>query len=173
LASTGAFFRQTKFQQHLDRLAEDVRLRRTFESAGFRLRKIEREKLRFELVTSWAQRLVEDETRAEKVIRRDILAGFRSEGLPLRNRFLVVRYAGRHVVTTASLLGEQTRASSGLAELADGWRSVADMHQKAPSYSIITRLNGCRAGHLEYGPARLFQKLLNLRPGEYFVSDGT
>jgi hypothetical protein len=104
-ASAAQFFRQTGLHARFDRLAEDVRIRRAFESAGFKLRRIQREEFRFTLVTAWAQRLVEDETRAENVIRQAILAAFRAEGLPLKARFLVVRFAGRHVVVTASLVG--------------------------------------------------------------------
>jgi hypothetical protein len=106
-ASAAQFFRQTGLHAHFDRLAENVRIRRAFESAGFQLRKIEREKIRFDLATAWAVRLVEYEQRAMNLIRRSILSSFRAEGLPLKARFLVVRYAGRHIVATASLVGEQ------------------------------------------------------------------
>jgi hypothetical protein len=95
--SAAQFFRQTGLHAHFDRLAEDVRIRRAFESAGFRLRKIQREEFRFTIVTAWARRLAEEEARPERLVRRAILIAFRSEGLPLKPKFLVVRFAGRHV----------------------------------------------------------------------------
>lgn len=56
-ATAAQFFRLTRLHEHFDRLAEDVRIRRALESAGFRLRKIQRERFRFTLVTACAQRL--------------------------------------------------------------------------------------------------------------------
>jgi hypothetical protein len=105
-ATAAQFFRLTRLHEHFDRLAEDVRIRRALESAGFRLRKIQRERFRFTLVTACAQRLAEDEQRPERLVRRAILSGFRAEGLTLRPRFLMVRWAGRYVVATASLVDD-------------------------------------------------------------------
>jgi hypothetical protein len=108
-ATAGQFFRQTGLHAHFARLAENVQIRRAFERSGFRLNKIVREQIRFEMTTAWASCPVDLNNRPMNAIRRTLLLGFRRENLPLRAKFLMTRVAGSKIVAAATLIDSPSK----------------------------------------------------------------